>query len=225
MRVYVDPTTGERRYVAERLSDVSIAGSAMRVLSSAGPSACTTPGRSEARRQHRDDASPELGPADDRRCAVRTAAHAAGHDRAGRGRAEPRPERPVHQPRAVLARLRGPRPVRGPRRPQPAARAGQLPDDLREHARRVLPDPDRPASASRSTPGSTKTSPDGRTAGEQLAAARDAGPRARRRPQRDLGRHPQVARRRGHRDRPTTPRSRSTTPRSASGSSTRSTRS
>ena len=49
--------------------------------------------------------------------------------------------------------------------------------------------------------GSTKTSPDGRTAGEQLVAARKRVLELVAGPQRRLGGHPQGARRRGHRDR------------------------
>ena len=72
--------------------------------------------------------------------------------RRGTARAATRRSEPVHQPRAVLARLRG-RVLFEARDPRnAAARPGQLPDDLREHARRVLPDPGRPACASSSTP-------------------------------------------------------------------------
>ena len=48
---------------------------------------------------------------------------------------------PVHQPGALLARLQRARPPRGPRRAQPAARAGEVPGDLRLQPRRVLPGP------------------------------------------------------------------------------------
>ena len=82
-----------------------------------------------------------------------------GRDRPRPARKRAAPRAAVHQSRAVLARLRGPGAVRGARPPQPAARPGQLPDDLREHARRVLPDPDRPACASSSTPGRRRRRP------------------------------------------------------------------
>ena len=89
-----------------------------------------------------------------------------GQGRAGQPRPADRAPReaparrlPVPQPRAVVARLRRPRPVRGARRAQPAARAGQLPDDLRGHARRVLPDPDLRAAPAGRTPARPRRRP------------------------------------------------------------------
>ena len=93
--------------------------------------------------------------------------------RAHVGRAKAEVAAPLPQPRAVVARVQRPRPPRGARRAQPAARAGQVPGDLREQPRRVLPGPDRrPARAGRGRQRRTARR-DGRTADEQLAAARE----------------------------------------------------
>ena len=137
----------------------------------AGRHPSTQPMSAAAEPPGRPTTRPRAGPPEPPRAPPAAAASAQARIRGSRREPIRRPDA-VHQPRAVLARVRRPGPVRGARRPQPAPRADQLPDDLREHARRVLPDPGRPGSASRSTPGRLATSPDGRTAGEQLAAAR-----------------------------------------------------
>ena len=80
---------------------------------------------------------------------------------------------PLHQPRAVPARLRGPpaRPRRG--RPGAAARAGEVHGDLRRAARRVLPGPGRRARGPGGRRRSRTRSADGLRPGEQLRAIRD----------------------------------------------------
>ena len=105
---------------------------------------------------------------------------------------------PVPQPRAVVARVQRPRPARGARRAQPAARAGQVPGHLRRQPRRVLPGPGRrPAPAGRGRQGRPLARrPDRRRAAGGGARAR---PRPRRRPLADLRRRPPDPRRRGHR--------------------------
>ena len=131
---------------------------------------------------------------------------------------------PVPQSRAVVAGVQRPRALRGARRAQPAARAGQVPGHLRRQPRRVLPGADRraaPAGAGR------QRRPLARRADAAGTARRRArtGPRPRRRAVDDLrstsgGSWPSRASRWS-----TTPRSRSTTTPCASGSSTRSSRS
>ena len=75
----------------------------------------------------------------------------------------------LHQSGAVLARLRRARPARGAGRAEPAPRAGEVPDDLREHARRVLPGPGRrPAPAGRRRLATTVA----RTAGPRPSSSR-----------------------------------------------------
>ena len=107
---------------------------------------------------------------------------------------------PVHQPRAVVARIQRARAARGARRAQPAARAGQVPGHLRRQPRRVLPGPRRrPAPAGRGRQGRPLARrPDRRGTARGRARAR---PRARRRALGDLRGRPPDARRGGHRAR------------------------
>ena len=143
---------------------------------------------------------------------MRTREPADGRDRSRRTRphrpsrgpapAAPRPPRqgdlPVPQPRAVVARVQRPRPARGARRAEPAARAGQVPGHLRRQPRRVLPGPrGRAPPAGRGRQGRPLAR---RSDGRRAAGGR---PRARARPRRRPLRHlrvgPPVARRRRHR--------------------------
>ena len=107
---------------------------------------------------------------------------------------------PVPQSRAVVAGVQRPRALRGARRAQSAARAGQVPGHLRRQPRRVLPGADRrpaPAGAGR------QRRPLARRPDAAGAARRRprAGPRPRRRALDDLRRRPAGAGRRGRRGR------------------------
>ena len=85
---------------------------------------------------------------------------------------KPRAGAAVPQPRAVLAGVQRPRPPRGPRRAQSAARAHPVPGHLRRQPRRVLPGPHRrPAPADRGR----RRSPARRTDGPRWSSSSPPG--------------------------------------------------